>query len=239
MTTSTAPTSELPAAAARPRAGGGARRFLVALILLGIIAAAGFFGYRYWLDGRLYLSSDDALVDSNLTSIASPSGGTLFIWKVQPGETVKAGQIIGTVRPAPGSTLTSIDVKAPISGTVLRVDGKENQVISAGQSLAYVADLGHLTITAFVDESALAHIHPGQDVDVTVDSSAGVVYHGQVTSILPAAASQFALIPSSDRGTGNFTKVTQRMEVHISLGDTTGLPLYPGSNATIRIHMGA
>src|SRR5262245_38881937 len=119
MTTSTAPTPELPAAkqpaaGTRPRAGGGVRRILLVLLLLGILAAAGFFGYRYWLDSQLYLSSDDALVDSNLTSIASPSGGTLIIWKIQPGETITAGQIIGTVRPAPGSALTSIDVKAPI-----------------------------------------------------------------------------------------------------------------------------
>jgi multidrug resistance efflux pump len=218
------------------------RRITGRALILGLVivlAGAGTVGYNYWIDSQRYLSTDDALVDSNLVSIASTNGGTLAIWKVRQGQVVKAGQTLGVVRPAPGSTAPSGNITAPIDGTILRVDGKEGQVVGAAQALAYIADLRRLTITAFIDETAIHRVKIGQPVDVTVDASGSTTYHGAVSAILPAAASQFALIPSSDRSTGNFTKVTQRVEVHIDLGDTTGLPLYPGENANVRIKAGS
>jgi len=86
-----------------------------------------------------------------------------------------------------------------------------------------------------VDESVIHKIHAGQTVDVTVDATGGNVYHGTVSEVLPATASSFALIPSSDRSNGNFTKVTQRIEIHIDIGSTGGTTLYPGENAYVRI----
>jgi multidrug resistance efflux pump len=239
MTTTTTeipPTAEAPPAPqrlARRRISG--RTLILGCVILIVLAAAGTAGYNYWSDSQRYLSTDDALVDSNLVSIASTNSGTLAIWKVRQGQIVKAGQTLGVVRAAPGSTAPSVNITAPIDGTILRVDGKEGQVVGAAQALAYIADLRHLTITAFIDETAIHRVKIGQPVEVTVDASESTLYHGAVSAILPAAASQFALIPSSDRSTGNFTKVTQRVEVHIDLGDTTGLPLYPGENANVRI----
>lgn len=223
---------EVVAPPARRRAGG--RRWVIGGIGLLVAAAAIWFGVRYMQDAARYVSTDDAMVDSNLVPVAPLAAGTLSIWQVRPGDVVRAGQVLGEVRPAAGSAY--VNITAPIDGTVLRVDGKEGQVVAQAQALAYVANLDTLYITAYVDEGQIHKVHPGQPVEVTVDAGGGVVYQGTVREVLGAAASSFALIPSSDRSNGNFTKVTQRVEVHINIGSTAGAALYPGTNAYVRIN---
>ncbi len=214
------------------------RSFVIGLGLLIVLAVAANFGYKYWRDSTLYVTTDDALVDSNMASVAASGTGTLAIWRVKPGDKVHAGQVIGIIRPAPSAAASaSINVQAPIDGTVLRVDGKEGQFVGTSQPLAYVADLDHLTITAYIDETAIHKVQPGQTVEVTVDASGSMVYPGTVKEILPATAGQFSLLQSSDRTTANFTKVAQRIEIHIALGSTANSRLYPGESAYVRIHI--
>jgi multidrug resistance efflux pump len=214
------------------------RPFVIGLVILIVLAVGANFGYNYWRDTTLYVTTDDALVDSNMAPIAASGTGTLVVWRVKPGDKVRTGQVIGVIRPAPSASApASINVQAPVDGTVLRVDGEEGQFVGAAQPLAYVADLNHLTITAYIDETSIHKIQPGQQVDVTVDASGSTLYQGTVKEILPATASQFALLQTIDRTTANFTKVTQRVEVHIDLGSTTTSRLYPGESAYVRIHI--
>lgn len=216
----------------------GVRRGVVLPIAAVAVAVAVYFGYNYWRANQLFVSTDDALVDSNLVGIAAPASGTLTNWRVKPGDRVRAGQVIGAVRTPPaGVNLATINIIAPEDGTILKVDGKEGQVIGVAQAIAYMADLNALTITAYINENDIHRLRLGQVVDVTVEGSGGAQYTGTVSEVIPAAASQFALIQTQDRGSGNFTKVTQRIEVHISLGDTGGTDLYPGMNAKVRIHV--
>jgi multidrug resistance efflux pump len=222
-----------PTTAPRPRARMRARGFVLGLVVLIVLALAARFGYTYYVDSTLYVTTDDALVDSNLVSVAPLASGTLVIWRIKPGDKVRTGQVVGQVKPTAGSAYMGIT--SPIDGTILRVDGKEGQVVAQAQPLAYVANLDAMRITAYIDESVIHRVRAGQPVEVTVDATGSNVYHGTVSEVLPATASSFALIPSSDRSTGNFTKVTQRIEVHIDIGTTGGTTLYPGENAYVRI----
>ncbi|NTW00826.1 MAG: HlyD family efflux transporter periplasmic adaptor subunit [Oscillochloris sp.] len=227
----TAETSSQPAR--RPRIAG--RQLVLGFVGLLVVAAAIWFGVQYLQDAARYVSTDDAMVDSNMVPIAPIASGTLSIWQIKPGETVRAGQVIGEVRPSSGSSY--INITAPIDGTILRVDGKEGQVVAQAQALAYVANLNAMYITAYIDEGLIHKVHVGESVDVTIDTTGSTVYHGTVNEVLGAAAGTFALIPASDRSNGNFTKVTQRVEVHIDIGPTTDISLYPGVNAYVRIHV--
>lgn len=234
MTTQTVPT-EAAGAAAPPRSRARIRRrpLLIGVVGLIVLALAARFGYTYYINSTHYVTTDDALVDSNMVSVAPLASGTLVIWRIKPGDTVRAGQVLGQVKPTTGSAYSNIT--APINGTILRVDGKEGQVVGQAQALAYVANLNAMHITAYIDESVIHKVHVGQPVEVTVDATGSNVYSGTVSEVLPATASSFALIPSSDRSTGNFTKVSQRIEVHIDIGATSGTTLYPGENAYVRI----
>lgn len=231
MTTETVPTEA--ASAPRPRPRRRARPIILAVVGLIVLAVLARFGYTYYLNSTLYVSSDDALVDSNMVSVAPLASGTLETWRIKPGDRVRAGQVLGQIKPATGTVYTSIT--SPIDGTILRVDGKEGQVVAQAQAIAYVANLDAMRITAYIDESEIGRVRAGQPVEVTVDATGGNVYQGTVSEVLPATASSFAIIPSTDRSTGNFTKVTQRIEVHISIGPTAGTNLYPGENAYVRI----
>ena len=236
MTTESIPTETtrpVPTTAPRRGARSTTRPLLLMLLALIVLALAARFGYTYYLDSTLYVTTDDALVDSNLVSVAPTGSGTLSIWRIRPGDKVRAGQVLGQVKPATGSAY--LNITAPIDGTILRVDGREGQVVAQAQALAFVANLEAMHITAYIDERAIQKVHLGQDVEVTVDASGGTLYHGTVSEVLPATASSFALLPSSDRSTANFTKVTQRIEVHIDIGSTSGSALYPGENAYVRI----
>jgi len=232
-TLSAEPTQPAPTTAPRTHARFRPRTLLISLVVLIVLAAAARFGYTYYIDSTLYVATDDALVDSNLVSVAPIGSGTLSIWRIKPGDKVRAGQVLGQVKPATGSAY--LNITAPIDGTILRVDGREGQVVAQAQALAYVANLDAMHITAYIDESAIHKVHSGQQVDVTVDATGGNVYQGTVSEVLPATASSFALIPSTDRSNGNFTKVTQRIEIHIDIGSTGGTTLYPGENAYVRI----
>jgi membrane fusion protein (multidrug efflux system) len=57
-------------------------------------------------------------------------------------------------------------------------------------------------------------MHPGQSVRIRVDALPGVVLTGHVDSFAPGTGSQFSLLPF-EPGTGNFTKIVQRIPVRI------------------------
>ena len=220
-------------AAQRPRG----RTWLIPVVILVILIAVAVGGYIYLRDLSLYVTTDDAEVHSNLTPVVATGSGTLDGWLVQPGVQVTVNQPLGFVRPAPGGAVAApLQIDAPVDGTIIRIDGQPGQIVSPLQPLAYVADLANLTVWAYVDETDIRRIKAGQPVDVTVDAVGSVPFQGTVVQIMPATAGEFSLIPSSDRTTANFTKITQRIIVEVALGDTTGTGLYPGMSASVRIH---
>ncbi len=220
-------------AAPRPRSRAWLIPAAVAVIL--IVVAIGAFIYLRNLS--LYVTTDDAEVHSNLTPVVATGSGTLDGWLVQEGMQVTIHQPLTFIRPAPGGLAAAPQqVDAPVGGTIVRIDGQSGQIVSPLQPLAYVADLADLTVWAYVDETDIHRIRPGQDVDVTIDAFGGTSYRGKVARIMPSTAGQFSLIPSTDRTTANFTKVTQRIIVEVALGDTSNAGLYPGMSAAVRIH---
>lgn len=89
-------------------------------------------------------------------------------------------------------------------------------------------------MTANIDENKIDEVRPGQIVEVTVDSLGGTVLKGKVEGISPATASNFSLLPASNTS-ANFTKVSQVVPVKITLDNTDGLTVIPGSSAEVKI----
>lgn len=59
-------------------------------------------------------------------------------------------------------------------------------------------------------------MHLDQEAEFTVDAFPGIKFYGKIYSIGTNTAAQFSLIPPNN-ASGNFTKVTQRIPVKISI----------------------
>jgi membrane fusion protein (multidrug efflux system) len=96
-----------------------------------------------------------------------------------------------------------------------------------------------LYVTANFKETQVAHMRPGQRATVSVDARGGADFDGEVDSIAPGSGSQFALLPF-EPGTGNFTKIVQRVPVRVRLNPAPGLAdLRPGLSAVVRVDTGS
>ena len=125
--------------------------------------------------------------------------------------------------------LSYATIVAPEDGTVGARTLRVGQYVQAGTQLMAVVPLRSVYVVANYKETQLTNVHPGQLVDVEVDTYPGQVVHGVVDSIAPASGQEFALLPP-DNATGNFTKIVQRIPVKILLRQDTALAgqLRPG-----------
>ncbi|MBB3387714.1 membrane fusion protein (multidrug efflux system) [Rhizobium sp. BK275] len=87
----TAPTADAPA---RRR---GGRSLMMGVAAIAIIAAAAYYGHNYWTVGRFEVSTDDAYVEADSTTVAPKVSGYLAEVLVGDNETVKAGQPLARI----------------------------------------------------------------------------------------------------------------------------------------------
>ncbi len=86
-----APTPEAPV---RRR---GGRSLLLGAAAIAIIAAAAYYGHNYWTVGRFEVSTDDAYVKADSTTVAPKVSGYLAEVLVSDNEPVKAGQPLARI----------------------------------------------------------------------------------------------------------------------------------------------
>ncbi len=103
---------------------------------------------------------------------------------------------------------------APIDGVVSQKNVEVGQLVQAGQSLFAIVAQSDLWVVANFKETQLTHMHPGQEVDISVDAYPDLKLHGKVQSFAAATGARFSLLPP-DNATGNFVKVVQRIPVKI------------------------
>lgn len=118
--------------------------------------------------------------------------------------------------------LQNTTIRAPMSGVVAKRWSLPGEVVQPGQAILAIQDLEHVWVTANLGETSLKLIARNDLVEISVDAYPGKILRGRVEEIGSSTASQFSLIPPSN-ASGNYTKVTQRIPVRISL-----LPAEPG-----------
>ena len=111
-------------------------------------------------------------------------------------------------------------VKSPMDGVVAKRWVLTGDVVQPGQPIFTIYDMKNVWVTANLEETKLGHIHLGDPVDINVDTYPGLKFSGRVFEIGSYTASEFSLIPP-DNASGNFTKVTQRVPIKISIDDPT------------------
>jgi membrane fusion protein (multidrug efflux system) len=136
-------------------------------------------------------------------------------------------------------------VRAPFDGVVTEVDSLQpgTLVISALSAFTTTCAVGLVSdkdvwIEGNMKETDLTHVHPGQPVDVTIDTYPGHKWHGTVQAISAAAGSAFSPLPA-ENASGNWVKVVQRIPVRVKLDIKPGDPvLRVGMSAFVSIDTG-
>jgi membrane fusion protein (multidrug efflux system) len=134
-------------------------------------------------------------------------------------------------------------VVSPMSGVVAKKWVLPGDVVQPGQPVYTITNPDNVWITANFKENQVFFIRRSDQVSISIDAFKGLAFEGKVLTIGATTASQFALIPQNNAA-GNFTKVTQRVPVKISIENADvvlkkgGYRLLPGMSATVKVKTG-
>jgi membrane fusion protein, multidrug efflux system len=115
--------------------------------------------------------------------------------------------------------LKNTKLYAPMDGIIARRWLLPGDITSSGQSIFTITNNKNFWVIIYLEETKIAKIHLEQKAKFTVDAFSGITFTGKIFSIGSNTASQFSLIPPNN-ASGNFTKVTQRVPVKISIDGT-------------------
>jgi len=129
-------------------------------------------------------------------------------------------------------------IYAPIDGVVGNRQARVGDYVQPGSRLLTLVPLHALYVTANFKETQTGRMQPGQRATIAADALPGVAIHGTVDSFAPGSGSSFALLPF-EPGTGNFTKIVQRVPVRIRFdpGQPAVDRLRPGLSVTAKVRL--
>lgn len=106
-------------------------------------------------------------------------------------------------------------IRAPVDGVVANRQIRVGDYVQPGSRLLTLVPVQAVYVTANFKETQVRDMRPGQSVRIKVDEL-GRPLDGVVESFAPGSGSTFSLLPF-EPGTGNFTKIVQRVPVRIGL----------------------
>lgn len=129
-------------------------------------------------------------------------------------------------------------ITAAIDGTVGNRQVRVGDYVQPGTRLLTLVPLHALYVTANFKETQVARMQPGQHASVDADALPGEDLQGTVESFAPGSGSSFSLLPF-EPGTGNFTKIVQRVGVRIRFdaNQPNVARLRPGLSVTARVRL--
>ncbi|KKI90733.1 transporter [Bacillus sp. SA1-12] len=195
------------------------------LVVFALVAGGGYYYYQ----SENYVKTDEAKVAGDIEQVVAPAAGQLKEWNVQEGNTVSKDAVVGKVLEGENT----VSVTSMMKGTIVKKQANDHQLVQAGQVLAQTIDMDHLYITANLKETEIKDIETGDSVDIVVDGDPDTTFEGEIEEIGYATNSVFSLMPQQN-SSGNYTKVTQKVPVKISLKDPSDKVL-PGMNAEVKI----
>ena len=130
--------------------------------------------------------------------------------------------------------LTYTELRAPADGIIGKRSLREGLYVQSGMQVASLVPLQQVWVEANFKETQLAHMQPGQKVEVVLDAYPDQPVEGIIDSLSPATGAKFALLPP-ENATGNFTKIVQRVPVKIRIPEPGPLAgkLLPGLSSEV------
>ena len=150
--------AQRPAAAATAgptRFGRASRRAALAGVAVAAVLGAGYWAHDYWTVGRFEVSTDDAYVQADSTTIAPKVSGYIAAVLVRDNERVKAGQVLARIddrdfRTALDQAKADVDAaRATLAGKQAQLDAQHSVIdtaratVEVDQANATFADQDH------------------------------------------------------------------------------------------------
>ncbi len=137
------------------------------------------------------------------------------------------------------TSLSHTNIYAPMDGVAAKRWVLPGDVVSPGQGIFTVFATNKIWVTAMLPENKLHQIHLGDTAEISVDAFPFATFKGVFYQFGNSTASQFSLIPP-DNASGNFTKVSQRIPLKLTIFKTGGKPagnvdLLPGMSVEIKV----
>lgn len=135
---------------------------------------------------------------------------------------------ISTVSVNRGNIITTMAVKAPISGTVSTVSAQIGSNVDPSTPIAEIVNNSQLHLDLFVFEKDLPRLHANQTIHFTLTNNPGKEYDAQIYSIGTAFASESKTIPIHAVVKGDKTGLIEGMNITavISIGESV-VPAVP------------
>jgi len=132
------------------------------------------------------ISVGGSVTTANPVAIIGEASGTLKDFELEVGDTVEKDQIVAKIDPSrPGMEYKMKDVKAPISGTIVRVGVENGSLSSPSVPLAYIEDLDDIAIQVRIIEKYISSIKIGENVELRFEAFPNETFHGYVTKMDP------------------------------------------------------
>ncbi len=125
-------------------------------------------------------------------------------------------------------------IYSPFDGSVANLYAKEGSFTSKGVPLVSIIDNKDIWIEAHFKETQLTKIKPGQKATIIIDSFPDNKLQAKVIGITRATGSEFSILPAQN-SSGNWVKVTQRINVRLEFDDLNSLPLSSGMSVTVTV----
>jgi membrane fusion protein (multidrug efflux system) len=129
-------------------------------------------------------------------------------------------------------------LRAPIDGVVGDRRVEIGDYVAPGTRVMTVVPMHAIYVVANFKETQTDRMTAGQPASIEVDALPGIELRGKVESFAPGSGSQFSLLPF-EPGTGNFTKVVQRVPVRIRFeaGQSELARLRPGLSTKVSVRL--
>jgi membrane fusion protein, multidrug efflux system len=119
------------------------------------------------------------------------------------------------------SQLGNTRLYSPSEGIVAKRWMLPGDIAQPGQSIYTIYEDQRYWVIVNLEETKLSGVYLGQDAKFSIDAFPDAEFYGKVYYIGSSTASQFSLIPPNN-ASGNFTKITQRVPVKISIDSVDG-----------------
>jgi membrane fusion protein, multidrug efflux system len=157
---------------------------------------------------------------------------------IKSAETTVAGAVaqIAVI----STQLNNTRLYAPVDGVVAKRWLLQGDICQPSQSIYTINNNSRFWVMVYLEETKMENLKMGQKAIFELDTYPGVVFTGKIFTIGSTTAAQFSLIPPSN-ASGNFTKVTQRVALKISIDGTdkgqhlSSYRLLTGMSAIVKI----